>query len=490
MVITYLARALQKSITGGTSSIWYYISRGMSLAFASLLYHKMNKPDVILGLLPLYTCQYYDVAVSNDKLNYRSIKGQYMAHQKGGTRAMRIDLKLAGSDQGSYLSLLQMLHEYGALQPPIKVQLAAAAAVGGGSAVFPLTSRLMNPTEMIPLNGQDQKRVAVEFDNMSNPFYTIDNVHKTFDIITKDEILFGMYLETLIYSRNVKNGKDMLEVHLLCRHYDDDFGDAYISSVEPFGEFSIVNSTYYDYSKTDPQNPGEYLKVSTNQQQQCVAIQNPTWIGILSTNFPEPKHANYIDLAINGMYRLILAATSIHMQQSVANLIMSSTPQLPPQEENLTPTNWSYKPYIKKYQLEIIPALIDIKKYHIPRLIQYETFKYYCINTNTTFNFSPRLNFEISPNSNVVLSDVVMTTVLRNPHKWNFNIIMDNDKPKQTITYDNTNQRLTYNGNNYRLSTSLVLEIKHSDPTKVLLLRFEIKEFNIIVHNLLFRKVS
>ena len=176
------------------------------------------------------------------------------------------------------------------------------------------------------------------------------------------------------------------------------------------------------------------------------------------------------------MYRLILAATSIHMQQSVANLIMSSTPQSPPQEENLTPTNWSYKPYIKKY--------------HIPRLIQYETFKYYCINTNTTFNFSPRLNFEISPNSNVVLSDVVMTTVLRNTHKWNFNIIMDNDKPKQTITYDNTNQRLTYNGNNYRLSTSLVLEIKHSDPTKVLLLRFEIKEFNIIVHNLLFRKVS
>ena len=70
-------------------------------------------PDVLFNVgpipLPLYKVQYFEVGRSQDLLQYRAVGGEFLAQQKGGNLAVRIDLTLTGVEQNVMLSMLQGL---------------------------------------------------------------------------------------------------------------------------------------------------------------------------------------------------------------------------------------------------------------------------------------------------------------------------------------------------------------------------------------------
>ena len=75
------------------------------LVFEQLWKHTGN-PDVLMGIIPIYTAQRYEVARSQDKMKYRAVAGQFFAHQRGGNVGVKIVLVLVGSQSLNYLTYL------------------------------------------------------------------------------------------------------------------------------------------------------------------------------------------------------------------------------------------------------------------------------------------------------------------------------------------------------------------------------------------------
>lgn len=59
----------------------------------------------------------------------------------------------------------------------------------------------------------------VEYFDIDDVSYMKNRWHKTFTIITRSHVLYRMYIETLDVARSVRQGKDIMEVTILCREF-------------------------------------------------------------------------------------------------------------------------------------------------------------------------------------------------------------------------------------------------------------------------------
>lgn len=170
---------------------------------ATAIWAATGQPDVLLGIIPIYAVQRYEVARSLDKMKYRAVAGQFFAHQRGGNVAFKVVLYLVGSDALQYLTFIQAAHALGD-QGMEEIKQLTNTNPGQGLA------SLVSNTRMTSKNTKTFNKDDLSWQTVEKKF--------TFPIVTKEEILHDMYIETVIYERDVALG-DALKVTLLCRKY-------------------------------------------------------------------------------------------------------------------------------------------------------------------------------------------------------------------------------------------------------------------------------
>lgn len=180
-------------------------------------------PDALIWLCPLYGVHYYEAAFSQDTLKYRSIEGQFLAKQPGGQHSLRIDALLKGPLALFTLTMLQFIYISGM----------AKTEMNKGLVEF-LQNNMFTGPNSIPKEiyiEQTKNLTHLKADNKDNRFeYTKVNdlsmdwmrsaYHEAFAIVTKDLILYDMYIESLIYWQDLDStDKDSIHVSLLFHKY-------------------------------------------------------------------------------------------------------------------------------------------------------------------------------------------------------------------------------------------------------------------------------
>lgn len=195
----------------------------VTAAGMTALYHAYGHPDVVLGIIPLYNAQMIEVTKSHQNLKYRAIGGQFLAHQRGGRYALRIDVKLPDTNDylnledvdinlrvssNTILSLLEMLHVYGGKMIKDNMDITKVNINNMGISGA-LTGESLT-------NAIDSGEV-----NLKGDYTAIkSDWHETFAIITKEEILFNMYIESIVYWRTNRNDDpSTINVSILCRKF-------------------------------------------------------------------------------------------------------------------------------------------------------------------------------------------------------------------------------------------------------------------------------
>lgn len=181
-----------------------------------VLWQLTGQPDVLLGIIPIFTAQRYEVATSHEKMKYRAVAGQFFAHQRGGHVGFKVVLYLIGKESLDYLTYIQLLHaqgqaSYDTITNKSKTGIVGLLDAGAGVKAGP---------------GLGTK----SFSKDDQSWQTIEK-HPTFTIVTREEIMHGMYIETVLYERDVTLG-DAIKVTILCRKYVKPLDIAYIQLVK------------------------------------------------------------------------------------------------------------------------------------------------------------------------------------------------------------------------------------------------------------------
>lgn len=156
-------------------------------------------PDVLISTMPFFSVQMLERAMSDRLLKYRAIGDVFLAHQKGATDTLRLDMTLVGPYRGWYLLFLLMLQGRG------ESQLRELPALGLGPDIIHAP-----PHEVINL----PKKGVVRYES-----------HITFPIITKTAFMLDMFLQTIEWHQEVdRGGYEVIYVHLLFRKHIDPKG--------------------------------------------------------------------------------------------------------------------------------------------------------------------------------------------------------------------------------------------------------------------------
>lgn len=233
------------------------------------------QPSLMLGWLPIYIVEDLEVGKSDKRLRFRSIGGQFLAFQEGDNLGVRVRIRLTGTWRFVWLSMLEALYLRGIatirhrdLQPAdIRTEQGGIPfenyaqthhnAIGPSSNYVPLmagnkslfmsqlgqNTRFKNMTINVQKTQWEQSITAPHTlqpsmfyrDKRGNkplesttPMREIPNwqkreryiMHKTFNVITEEEVFINMYIESFIWSKTVgHNGKDDITVNLLLRRY-------------------------------------------------------------------------------------------------------------------------------------------------------------------------------------------------------------------------------------------------------------------------------
>jgi len=202
--VSYVKKTGDKKITNASiydqSQMEIALKRAKETAISSISRASLNA-DCILWIIPLFGVQYYEAAFSQDVLKYRSIAGQYLAKQPGGQHSLRIDAKLQGPLTSMYLSLLQLLYIRGSKSEEINKGL--KAMYGNNIDGMVEDSFSTNST-----NVKDLEQLKSTMDTNSEELSEISKndfkwmrskYHKTFNVTTKEFVIFDVYIESLIY---------------------------------------------------------------------------------------------------------------------------------------------------------------------------------------------------------------------------------------------------------------------------------------------------
>lgn len=192
-IISAFSKLIGSSGNTGPIGIGANVITGLA---GDILWKISGKPDVLLGIIPIYTAQRYEVARSHDKMKYRAVAGQFFAHQRGGNVGFKCVMLLVGPHALDYLTFIQILHIMGqAGNNPIKnASEKLKGAVGGFVA-------------------KNTANFGVKDTSWRNK-----ETHWTFPIITREEIMHDMYIETVVYERDIQLG-DAIKLTIMCRQY-------------------------------------------------------------------------------------------------------------------------------------------------------------------------------------------------------------------------------------------------------------------------------
>lgn len=240
----------------------------ISLSTAGEIAGANMQPEVMIGHLPLYAVDKIEVAKSDRELRFRSVGGQFLAYQEGDNVAIKIDATLNGPLRLMWLTMLDMLYirgiptketkkysdlgnfddykdvmamfgsnNFGTMTPggyflPTLVGNDIVKTVPGDAVPSPYDNSqivTLNNDHVTTTSGgkadvvNDDFRSAGEYKEtgVGDDYYT-DIVHKTFNLITEEEVFSNVYIESFFWSRDVwHNGKDSMTIHLLCRRFID-----------------------------------------------------------------------------------------------------------------------------------------------------------------------------------------------------------------------------------------------------------------------------
>ncbi len=157
-------------------------------------------PDVIIGTIPFYSAQKLERGMSDRALKYRAIGDIFLAHQRGSTDTLRIDLTLFGPYRSWYLLYLLSLEQSG----ESRLKELELLETGIKAPVNPL------PGEEVRI----PKKGKVQYET-----------HTTFPIITNTAYTLDMFLQTIEWHQEKdKGGHDVIYVHLLFRKHVDPKG--------------------------------------------------------------------------------------------------------------------------------------------------------------------------------------------------------------------------------------------------------------------------
>lgn len=156
-------------------------------------------PDILVGTMPFFSVQRIERGMSERLLKYRAIGDVFLAHQRGATDTLRVDLTLVGPYRGWYLLFLLMLQGRG------ESQLKELAFLGEGPDIT-----FAPPHEIIKI----PKKGKVKYES-----------HKTFPVITKTAFMLDMFLQTIEWHQEKdRGGHNVIYVHLLFRKHIDPKG--------------------------------------------------------------------------------------------------------------------------------------------------------------------------------------------------------------------------------------------------------------------------
>jgi len=88
------------------------IEFGKRYAKSLAQYAAFGIPDILIGSIPLYNVQIYNVSRSQDELKFRSAGTQYLGDQEGKHSGVRIDCILIGPLRTIILTALEAMYLY------------------------------------------------------------------------------------------------------------------------------------------------------------------------------------------------------------------------------------------------------------------------------------------------------------------------------------------------------------------------------------------
>jgi hypothetical protein len=195
----------------------YMAQRAKQYAKILTLYTAEAFPDIVVGYIPLYTVTHYEFASSQDILRYRAVGAQYLAHQAGGNFSLRVDCILRNPTALMYLSMLQALYMYGQKTED------KFNNVMGEFKLFDIASSKLKQKNSIVVSAEDKSKLFsenVEKVPTTDLGWLKHMKHETFTVLTKENVLFDMYIESIIYYQNMEGDKDTIFVSLLFRKFE------------------------------------------------------------------------------------------------------------------------------------------------------------------------------------------------------------------------------------------------------------------------------
>ncbi len=198
------------------SSKEYSIKRSADAVALQAAYMALQRPDCLVGAVPLYTAQMVEVASSEDVLKFRSVGGQFLAHQHGGAYAVRVDARLKGPNAGLILLALQVMHAHGDAYEGMNTKISDMFQRGLNIS----STDIFNKEYLLGMNNRHwAEDASTEFSSPNDYNYIKSTWHKTFTIMTRLEMLFDMFIESLIYWRTIDDDPDIINVSMLCRKF-------------------------------------------------------------------------------------------------------------------------------------------------------------------------------------------------------------------------------------------------------------------------------
>ena len=234
-------------------------------------YFAGEQPDIMLGVIPLYNVVYYEISRAYGQLRFKSVDTNYYAQQQGGNVGIRIDLKLTEPLKDVYLASLHALMMWGKQQenvrtPPkleseednalynykkvdTKASLKARTGVNNlfvswGNYIS-FKGQTKNPKPLVfeyfdvdvaastktgdfnslqieERTTADDIKARVDPNIVStvpnNLTYNRQYWHKTFTLLTEDNVKFDCYIQTITFHREATD-KNVIYASLLVRQF-------------------------------------------------------------------------------------------------------------------------------------------------------------------------------------------------------------------------------------------------------------------------------
>lgn len=168
-------------------------------------------PDIVVGTIPFYSAQRLERGMSDRILKYRAIGDIFLAHQRGSTDTLRVDITLFGPYRNFYLLYLLSLQQKGEGQLKNLESLTTSVT----APVAPL------PTDVIKI----PKSGKIQYES-----------HTTYPLITQTSIMLDMFLQTLEWGQTKDTGgSTIIKVTLLFRKHIDPLGYTVFKETDKVG---------------------------------------------------------------------------------------------------------------------------------------------------------------------------------------------------------------------------------------------------------------